>query len=92
MQTEIPKFSNAHFRKIPENLLHFFDANLTYFLPEWKIYVSTEKIMEKFSEFFAEIPDRDRALQCPYFNVAGKNQMTNVLNNGWYMPTNCWVL
>ena len=34
---EIPKFSNAHFRNIPENLSHTFDANLADFLPEWKI-------------------------------------------------------
>ena len=45
MPAEIPKFSNAHFRNILENLLHIFDANLTHFLPEWKIYVSTEKII-----------------------------------------------
>ena len=61
MPAEIPKFSTADFRKNPENLSHIFDANLTHFLPEWKIYVSTKKIMEKLSEFFAEIPGGDRA-------------------------------
>ena len=55
MPAEIPKFFNAHFRNIPENLSHIFDANLTHFLPEWEIYVSTEKIMEKLSELLAEI-------------------------------------
>ena len=62
MPAEIPKFSNAHFRNIPENLSHIFDVNLTHFLPEWKIDVSTEKFMEKLSEFLAEIPGGDRAL------------------------------
>ena len=62
MPAEIPKFSNAHFKNIPENLSHIFDANLTDFLPEWKSYVSIEKIMEKLSEFLAEIPSGDRAL------------------------------
>ena len=62
MPAEMPKISNTHFRNIPENLSHIFDANLTHFLPERKIYVSTEKIMEKLSEFLAEIPGRDRAL------------------------------
>ena len=61
MPAEVPKFSTAHFRNIPENLLHVFDVNLTHFLPEWKIYVSTEKIMEKLSEFFAENPGGYRA-------------------------------
>ena len=56
MPAEIPKFSTADFRKIPENLSHIFDANLTHFLPEWKIYVFTEKIKEKLSELLAEIP------------------------------------
>ena len=37
MPAEIAKFSNDYFRNIPENLLHIFDANLTHFLPEWKI-------------------------------------------------------
>ena len=58
--SEMSDFSNAHFRNIPENLSHIFDANRTHFLPEWKIYVPSEKIMEKFSEFFAEIPGGDR--------------------------------
>ena len=62
MPAKIPKFSHAHFRNIPENLSHIFDANLTHFLPESKIYVSTEKIMEKLSEFLAEISGGDRAL------------------------------
>ena len=62
MLAEIPKFSNAHFRNNPENMSHIFDANLTHFLPDWKIYVSTEKVMEKLSEFLAEIPVGDRAL------------------------------
>ena len=62
MPAEIPKFSNAYFRNIPENLLHIFNANLAHFPPEWKIYVSTEKIMGKFSEFLAAIPGGDRAL------------------------------
>ena len=61
MPAEIPKFSSAHFRNIPENFSYIFDANLTHFLPEWKIYVSTEKIMEILPEFFAEIPSGDRA-------------------------------
>ena len=47
MPAEISKFSNTHFRNIPENLSHIFGANLTRFLPEWNIYVSTVKIMEK---------------------------------------------
>ena len=37
-----------------------FVANLTQFLPESK--VSSEKIMENFFEFLAEIPGGDRAL------------------------------
>ena len=53
---KIPKFSSAHFRNIPENLSRIFDANLTRFLLESKIYVSTEKIMENLAEFLAEIP------------------------------------
>ena len=61
MPTEISKFSNAHFKNIPENLSHIFDANLTHFLQERKIYVSTEKIMEKLSKFLAEIPGGDKA-------------------------------
>ena len=62
MPAEIPKFSNTHFKNMPENLSHIFDANLTHMLPEWKIYVSTEKIKEKLSEFLAKIPSGDRAL------------------------------
>ena len=31
MPAEVPKFSNAHFRNIRENLLYFFDANLMHF-------------------------------------------------------------
>ena len=62
MPVEITKFSNTHFRNTPENLSHIFDANLTHFLRERKIYFSTEKIMEKLSEFLAEIPGRGRAL------------------------------
>ena len=42
--------------------MHIFDANLTHFLPEWKTYVYTGKIMEKLTEFFAEIPGEDSAL------------------------------
>ena len=61
MPAGIPKFSRAYFKNIPENLSHIFDANLTHFLPEWKIYVSTEKIMENFSEFLVEIPGGDGA-------------------------------
>ena len=57
------EFSNTHFRNIPKSLSHIFDANLTHFLPEWKIYVSTIKIMEKLSEILAEIPGGDRALE-----------------------------
>ena len=60
MPTEIPKLSNAHFRKIPENLSHIFDANVRLFLPERKIYISTEKIIEKLTEFLAEILGGDR--------------------------------
>ena len=62
MPAEIPKFSCAHFRNILENLSHIFDANLTHFLPKWKIYVSTKKIMKKLSEFLAEIPGGDSTL------------------------------
>ena len=57
--SEIPKFSSAHFRNIPENLSRIFDANLTHFLPESKIYVSTEKIIKNLAEFLTEIPGGD---------------------------------
>ena len=67
MPAEIPKCSNAHFRNIPEYLSPIFDANLTQFLPEGKIYVSTEKIMEKLSEFLAEIPGGGRAQKSRFF-------------------------
>ena len=33
-----------------------------HFMPEWKIYVSTLKMVEKVSEFLAEIPGGVRAL------------------------------
>ena len=55
---------------------HIFDANLKHFLPEWKTYVSTEKIMERLSVFLAEIPGGDgpnNALLIKQTgNVAGK--------------------
>ena len=61
MPAEISKFSNAHFRNIPDNLARIFDGNLAHFLPKWKIHVSTEKVMKKLSEFLAEITGGDRA-------------------------------
>ena len=67
MPAEISKFFYANFRNIPENLSHIFDANLTHFLPEWKIYVSTETIIEKLSESLAEISGGDRALVSTFF-------------------------
>ena len=62
MPAKILKFFTAHFRNIPENLPHIFDANLTHFLPEWNIHISTEKIVERLLEFLAEISSGDRAL------------------------------
>ena len=61
MPAEIPKIFQAHFRNITENLPHIFDASLTHFLPKLKIYVSTEKIMEKLSGFLAKVPGGDTA-------------------------------
>ena len=61
MPAEIPKFSSTLFKNIPGNSSYIFDANLTQFPPVGKIYVSTEIIMEKLSEFLADIPGGDWA-------------------------------
>ena len=59
------------FRRTFEKYSRKFVANLTQFLPESK--VSSEKIMEKFLKFLAEIPGGDKALSIRCFLLTQLN-------------------